>query len=192
MNKSYIKKASYYGVAGSIGIMIASSLTGCEKAQEEAQNMFIIMQERADGGYDVVEKHPTEGPSRAIVRDINGNERMMSNEELTMLAQQEAQRVDSGASSMGNSGGGMSMGEAILAAATGAILGNLIGNALANKMANNPKFQAAQRQAANKTSAIQRSATSKPSGASSASKPKSGYFGNQAGSTSKSSSYYGG
>lgn len=190
MNKSYIKKASYYGVAGSIGIIIASSLSGCEKAQEEAQNMFIIMQERADGGYDVVEKHPTQGPSRAIVRDINGNERMMSNEELTMLAQQEAQRVENGTSNMGNNnGGGMSMGEAILAAATGAILGNLIGNALANKMANNPKFQATQRQAANRTSAIQRSSTMKPS--TTPNQPKSGYFGNKNGAN-KSSGFFGG
>ena len=190
MKNNYIKKASYYGVAGTIGIMIASSISGCEKPQEEAQNMFIIMQELENGKYEVVEKHPTDGPSRAIVRDRNGNERMMSNEELTMLAQQEAQNVQNGNSNIGeNMGSGMSMGEAILAAATGAILGNLIGNALANSMMNNPRFQATQRQAAKRTSAIQRNTMNKQKSYNT--KSKSGFFGSK-GSSSGSRGFFGG
>jgi len=190
MNKSYIKKASYYGVAGSIGVLISSVISGCEQKNEaEASNMFIVLQERAGGGYDVVEKHPTSGLSRAIVRDLQGNERMMSNEELTLLAQQEAQRVDNGSSNMG-SGGGMSMGEAILAAATGAILGNLIGNALANKMNNNSRFQSAQRQSANKTASSTRGSSAKKS---SATKSRSGFFGKSTKSRRSSSrGFFGG
>ena len=178
--KEYIQKTSQIAIASISAITAGGLLAGCESHQQEAQNMFIVLQQKADGSYDVIEIHPTDGPSRAIVRDLKGNERMMSNEEMTALAQQEAQKIDNGTSNMGH-GGGMSMGEAILAAATGAILGNMIGNALANKMNNNQRFQSAQRQSANKTSAYTRSAKSKS--ASKTSKSRSGFFGKSKNST---------
>jgi len=173
--KEYIQKTSQIAIASISAITVGGLLAGCESHQQEAQNMFIVLQQKADGSYDVIEKHPTDGPSRAIVRDLNGNERMMSNEEMTALAQQEAQKIDNGTSNMGH-GGGMSMGEAILAAATGAVLGNLIGNSLANKINNNPRFKEAQRQSANKTSAYSRSAKSSTS-KTGRKKSRSGFFG---------------
>jgi hypothetical protein len=173
--KHYIKTVSQITLTSISTLTAGAILVGCESKQD-AQNFFMIIQQEANGSYSVIEKHPTDGPSRAIIRDKNGNERLMSNEEMTQLAKQEAQRFQDNSSNINHNQGGMSMGEAILAAATGAVLGNLIGNSLANKINNNPRFKEAQRQSANKTSAYSRSAKSSTS-KTGRKKSRSGFFG---------------
>jgi hypothetical protein len=223
LNKDFskhIKSAVKYSTIGTMGILLASVMTGCGDKQEsnnssssqntmsqvnEAKNMFFVIQENENGGYDVVEKHPTSGDTRALLRDKDGNERMMSEAEIKKLAEEEAAKVDNGTSNLTQEGGanpsGMSLGETILAAAGGAILGSLIGNAIANKMMNNQNFQQSQRNSMNRTSSISRSVNKTPAKnmskpAAGSSKPtatKSGFF-NKPSSTSstKSTSSFGG
>jgi len=128
------------GIAlGSAGVAMMTVLTGCEAPQEKQQNRFLVIEQQTNGKYIVVEEMPTDGPSRAIIRekDVNGNtvERFMNEAEMKALAEQEYQKVQSGTSeTMQDSGGSAGMGLAgtILAVAAGSLLGNMIGNALMN------------------------------------------------------------
>lgn len=177
------------GVAlGSAGIAMMSTLTGCVQQQQEAQNKFLVIEQQANGKYIVVEEMPTEGPSRAIIRerDANGNvtERFMNEAEMKALAEQEYQNVQNGTSETlqdGAGSAGMGLASTILAVAAGSLLGNMIGNALMN----NKSFS--RNAASTNKSAYSRSATAKKSTSSS----KKSFFG----STSKSStrsSFFGG
>jgi hypothetical protein len=172
------------GVAlGSAGVAMMSVLSGCsaQQEQQQAQNKFLVIEQQADGKYIVVEEMPTDGPSRAIIRerDANGNvtERFMNEAEMKALAEQEYQKVQDGTSETVQEGTGAGMGLAgtILAAAAGALMGNMIANALMN----NKNFSK-NAQTSNK-SAYSRNAGS--TSKSSTSSQKKSFFG----STSKSS-----
>jgi len=173
------------GIAlGSAGVAMMSILSGCsQQQQQEAQNKFLVIEQLSNGKYQVVEEMPTEGPSRAIIRerDEYGNitERFMSEAEMKALAEQEYQKVQNGTSETvqdGSGSAGMGLAGTILAVAAGSLLGNMIGNALMN----NKNF--ANRSANVNKSAYSRSASSKSSTKSSS---KKSFFG----SSSRSSSY---
>ena len=181
------------GVAlGSAGIAMMSILSGCESAQEQqqAQNKFLVIEQQENGKYVVIEEMPTEGPSRAIIRERDefGNikERFMNEEEMRALAEQEYKKVQEGTSETvqsGDTSAGMGLGGTILAAAAGALMGNMIANALMNNknFANN---------AANANrSAYSRSAT--PSSSTSKSSTGKSYFGSGSSKSSTSTSSYG-
>jgi hypothetical protein len=177
------------GVAlGSAGIAMMSVLSGCsaQQEQQQAQNKFLVIEQQANGKYVVVEEMPTDGESRAIIRekDENGNvtERFMNEAEMKALAEQEYQKVQDGTSEtiQDNSGSaGMGLASTILAVAAGSLLGNMIGNALMN----NKNF--AKNSATTNKSAYSRSTSSSSSKTSST---KKSFFG----SGSKTSSYSGG
>jgi hypothetical protein len=181
------------GVAlGSAGVIMMSVLSGCESSQQEqktGQNKFLIIEQQADGKYIVVEEMPTEGPSRAIIREVdeNGNktERFMNEDEMKKLAEQEYKKVQEGSSETlksGESSAGMGLGGTILAVAAGSLLGNMIGNALMN----NKNF--ASRSSTVNKSAYSRSAGGQASGSGSSTK-KSFFGGSKTASTSTSSTY---
>jgi len=137
-NKHISSIASGVGL-GSAGVLMMSVLTGCEAPQEQQQNRFLVIEQQANGKYIVVEEMPTEGPSRAIIRekDANGNttERFMNETEMKALAEQEYQKVQDGTSETIQEGGGsagMGLAGTILAVAAGSLLGNMIGNSLMN------------------------------------------------------------
>lgn len=175
------------GVAlGSAGVIMMSVLSGCESSQQEQQqqNRFLVIEQQTNGKYIVVEEIPTDGPSRAIIRekDANGNtvERFMNEAEMKALAEQEYQKVQNGTSETlqsGDTSGGMGLAGTILAVAAGSLLGNMIGNALMN----NKNFS--KNSAASNRSAYSRSAASRSSASKSSSKKS--FFG---GSSSRSSS----
>ncbi len=131
------------GVAlGTAGIMMMSVLTGCEQRQQEAQNKFLVIEQLPNGQYKVVEEMPTEGPTRAIIRerDANGNiqERFMNEAEMKALAAQEYEKVQNGTSETlhdSDSSAGMGLAGTILAVAAGSLLGNMIANSLMNNKA---------------------------------------------------------
>lgn len=158
------------GVAlGSAGVVMMSLLSGCEQKQEEQkpQNKFLVIEQQADGKYVVVENLPTEGPSRAIIRekDAEGKvtERIMSEEEMKKLAEQEYQKVQDGTSETLKSGegsAGMGLAGTILAVAAGSLLGNMIGNALMNNKNFASRSNAATQSAYNRSSAPSSSASS--------------------------------
>ena len=184
------------GVAlGSAGIVMMSILGGCESSQQQQQqqqeqkqqqNKFLVIEQQANGKYVVVEEMPTEGPSRAIIRetDANGNktERIMSEAEMKALAELEYKKVQDGSSetlSSSEGGAGMGLAGTILAVAAGSLLGNMIGNALMN----NKNFS-------QRASTVNQSAYNRPaSGASSAaaSSTKKSYFGGSGSTTAPAS-----
>lgn len=171
-------------VLGSAGIAMMSILSGCEAPQEQQQNRFLVIEQQANGKYMVVEEMPTDGPSRAIIRekDENGNtvERFMNEAEMKALADQEYQKVQNGTSEtvQENAGsGGMGLGGTILAVAAGSLLGNMIGNALMN----NKNFS--KNATSSNKSAYSRSAASRTSKSST----KKSFFGNSSRSSSSRS-----
>ena len=179
------------GVAlGSAGVMMMSVLSGCENGsqQQQAQNKFLVIEQQPNGKYVVVEEMPTEGPSRAIIRerDENGNvtERFMNEAEMKALAEQEYQKVQNGSSETLQSGSGdagMGIAGTILAAAAGALMGNMI----ANSLMNNKNFS---RNAAS----ANRSAYSRSNSAKSYKRPSSGkksFFGSSKSRSSSSRSF---
>ncbi len=186
--KHYIKKISQVSAFGSVAVLAAIALGGCEQKPKEesgtsvseaakAQGQFMVIQEISEGKYKVIEQYPANGPSRAILKDMNGTERLLSEDELKKLANEEAKKVENNTSNLTKEnsaqmhGGGMSLGETILASAAGALIGGYI----ANKLFNNPNFQANQR--ANTPTQMSQPATkTAPSTATTGAKPQSGYF----------------
>jgi len=186
----HISSISSGVILGSAGIAMMTILTGCEAPKEQQQNRFLVIQQQANGKYIVVEEMPTDGPSRAIIRekDENGNvtERFMNEQEMKRLAEQEYQKVQNGTSEtmQENSGGaGMGLAGTILAVAAGSLLGNMIGNSLMN----NKNFS--KNAATSNKSAYSRSAAGKASKSSSS---KKSFFGNSKKSSSRSGGFFGG
>lgn len=178
---------------GSMGLIVLSALSGCgsqEEPQAEAANKFIVVEQLSSGKYVVIEEMPTTGPSRAIIRETDGNgtvhERILSEAEMKELADQEYKKMQEGKSELNAEphGEGMGLAGTILAAAGGALLGNMIGNALMN----NSNFR--KNQDASNRSAYHRSASGGASSA--ANTQKKSFFGSSASKSTASSSSYGG
>lgn len=175
------------GVAlGGAGLVMMSILSGCnEPEQKEQPNKFVIIEQQPNGKYLVVEEMPTDGPSRAIIRekDANGNtvERFMNEEEMKTLAEQEYLKTQDGTSETvqsGDSSGGMGLAGTILAVAAGSLLGNMIGNAL-NK---NKNFS-------QRASSVNQSPYARSNAAKSSSKKS--FFGSSSSSSPASKTSYG-
>jgi hypothetical protein len=182
------------GVAlGSAGVLMMSVLTGCEAPQEKAQNKFLVIEQQPNGKYVVVEELPTDGPSRAILREYDENgrmtERFMSEEEMKALAAQEYEKVQNGTSETlqdGAGSAGMGLAGTILAVAAGSLLGNMIGNALMN----NKNFS--RNAASTNRSAYSRSAAGKSSTKSSSTKKSFFGGGSKSSSYKRSGGFFGG
>lgn len=213
----HIKKITSYSMVGSLGLTIVAGLQGCGEAPQDMptqvqndqpgmeslqgdlqnQNYFLVIEQTGEqpDQYQLAERHPTSGPTRAVLRGMDGSETILSNEELTALAEAEAQKVEAGTSNLTKepseaSSGGLSLGETILASAAGALIGGMI----ANKLAGNANYQKNQR--ANTRPAARVSQNAQPRKAPSSTqkaKPKSGFFGgNKSGSSSSSARSFGG
>jgi len=177
---------------GSMGVIVMSTITGCSQQEEEQQqNRFLVIEQQPNGKYVVVEEMPTEGPSRAIIRehDENGRvvERFMNEDEMRQLAQQEYNKMENGQSELNQApaaDAGMGLAGTILAVAAGSLLGNMIGNALMG----NKNFQK-HSNSVNK-SAYHKSAAGKRSSGSSS--KKSFFGGSKKSSSSTRSRSFGG
>jgi hypothetical protein len=179
---------------GSMGVIVMSSITGCsgQQQEEQQQNRFLVIEQQPNGKYIVVEEMPTEGASRAIIRERDENgmvtERFMNEDEMRTLAEQEYQKMQNGQSELNqepSASPGMGLAGTILAVAAGSLMGNMIGNALMG----NKNFQR-HSNSVNK-SAYHKSAAAKKS--SSASKSKKSFFGgSKKSSSSGRRSFFGG
>lgn len=210
MSKHYIKKALTYSAVGSLGLTVVAALQGCGEtglpgdqgqnqsqaqiADAAAQGLFMVIQQTGENPdtFELKEKYPSGEGTRAILKGLDGSERILSEEELKQLAEAEAQRVESGESQLAqspeaSSQGGLSLGETILASAAGALIGGMI----ANKLMNNSNFQKNQ-QAVNQRAQSSMNSTRKPGAGNTAgksnSKPRSGFFGGNKGGSRGSSS----
>lgn len=174
------------GVAlGGAGLVMMSVLSGCSQEEQTPANKFLVIEQQANGKYLVVEEVPTDGPSRAVIRekDANGNtvERFMNEAEMKTLAEQEYLKTQDGTSETvqgGDSSAGMGLAGTILAVAAGSLLGNMIGNALMK----NKNFS--QRATSVNQSPYARSAAAKSSA-------KKSFFGSSSSSSSSSKSSFG-
>lgn len=201
MNK-HIKKISNYTMIGGFSALALVALSGCDTQKPKSQDnvsqtlqdskkkgAFVILEEQSDGSYKVLEEYPSE-QTHVIVRDKNGNERVLTQEEINKLIKEEEKKINNGTSELtSTTGGGLGLGGALLASAAGAILGSYIGN----KLFNNPAYQQNQMRNYKSPQAYERSKNSFSNPSSSASRSssssgKSGFFG----SSSNRTSTYGG
>lgn len=198
MMKHYIKKISTYAMVGSIGAAAMVVMTGCEQRPQgsgdtftqasQRQGAFVVIDEVAPNQYKIAEEYPAD-TTRVILRKLDGSEKILSKEELDALVAQEAKRIESGESALTqpNSGGGLSLGEALLASAAGAIIGSWIGS----KLFNNPNYQQNRQRGYKSPSAYQRSVNSfnkakQARSSSRAGTTRSGFFGSKSGTSSRS------
>ncbi len=187
-NRSKFQTIASAIALGSMSLVVMNALSGCTQQQQEPKNRFLIIEQGVNGKYSVIEEVPTDGPSRAIVRERDENglmkERLMSEEEMRVLAQQEYKNVQQGTSeaTQSHGGEGMGLGGTILAVAAGSLLGNMI----ANQLMGNKNFS----QNANR---VNKSAYHAQRKASAAGSSKKSFFGNsqRSGSSGTTSSYAG-
>jgi len=194
----YIRKISDYMIAGGIGVMVIASMQGCEqkdnkdnvlKEAAKTQGALVIVDEISPGQYKIAEEYPS-STTRIILRNADGTERILSQEEIDKLVKDEAKKIDNNTSALTNpqmSSGSMGLGGILLSSIAGAMIGSWIGN----KLFNNQNFQNQRAASYKSPQAYSKSSSSfnKPAGSSSgtsgASK-SSGFFGSSGGSSSTS------
>ncbi len=208
--KTHIKKISNYAMVGGLGALLITGLVGCsdsrnnneQQGQSDAfsqasqkQGAFVVIEESADKQYKIVDEFPA-NKTTIVLRKPDGSEKILSQEEIDKLVKEEAAKIDAGTSALTNpemSSGGMGLGGVLLSSIAGAMIGSWIGN----KLFNNQNYQN-QRQTQYKspqTYSRSQSSFSKPAGSTSTSSStkKSGFFGSNNTSTSKTNnSTYGG
>ncbi len=198
MSKPYIKPIFSYSMVGSLGLSIVASLQGCGGDQPPApppnptpgtiseatksEGVFMVIQQTGANPdtFELKEKYPSSEGTRAILKDMNGNERILSEAELKKMAEEEAKKVEAGTSNLTQpvaQNQGMSLGETILASAAGALIGGMI----ANKLMGNANYQQHQQYQQQRTQpSISRPASGTDTRAvnPNQAQPKSGFFGN--------------
>lgn len=192
MKHKYIQHIKNYAMVGGLGVMAVFSLSACDSQSSQnslgstlensqKNGAFVIIEEQFDGSYKVLEEYPSD-QTRVMLKDKNGQERLLTQSEIDELIKQEEAKINSGTSELTNpNGGGLGLGGAILASAAGAILGSYIGN----KLFNNPNYQANSQRNYKSPQAYERSKNSfnnkaNGMGAAKTNTGKSGFFGNNA------------
>jgi len=194
-----MRKLSDYAIAGGLGTLLATGLTGCfgggdETTQEDSKpkGAFVIIEEVEKGKYKVKDEYPSD-ETRIVLKQLDGVERVLTQDEMNKLIYDEAAKIENNTSNLTNPNSanvgnqGMSLGETLLASAAGAMLGAWIGN----KLFGNQNYQN-NRQAGYKSPQTYSKSTnsfSRPS--TTTSSTRSGFFGNKSTSSSSSSSYGG-
>ncbi|HHH37318.1 MAG TPA: hypothetical protein ENK77_01735, partial [Epsilonproteobacteria bacterium] len=136
----HLNTFSKTATASGLGLLLATGLTGCigggsetQQSQQQSSGAFVIIEETAPGKYQVKDEFPAE-ETRIVLKELNGNERVLTQEEMDQMMREESAKIDNGTSNLTNpqmqQQGGMGLGEAILASAAGAIIGSWIGSKL--------------------------------------------------------------
>lgn len=170
-DKKFLNKIGDSKIAGmfsktGLGLVAVLAIVGCNGGENQnASNgleqatkngAIVTIEEQADGSYKILEETPSSS-TRVILREQNGNERILTQEEIDKIIQEESKKIDSGTSQLTNpTGAGLSLGETILASAAGAILGSWIGS----KLFNNQNYQSQQRTSYKTPQAYERSQNS--------------------------------
>ena len=170
--KKFLKKISDPKIVGvfsksGLGLVAILTLVGCDNGAQTSNNTgsleqatkngaTVTIEQQSDGTYKILEETPSD-TTRVILREANGNERILSQEEIDKIIAEESKKIDAGTSQLTNpTGAGLSLGETILASAAGAILGSWIGS----KLFNNQNYQAQQRTSYKTPQAYERSQNS--------------------------------
>ncbi|MBZ7987663.1 hypothetical protein [Campylobacter canadensis] len=166
------------------------SACGAQEEQKQAQGSFLIIEEYAPKQYKIKEEFPAE-ETRVVLKELNGNERILSKEELDEIIKAENAKIDNNSSSLTNSSisSSHSLGEVLLSSVAGAIIGSWIGN----KLFNNSNFANQKASHYQNPSAYQKSVNSfnKTSTSSKSSSKSSGFFKNSGSSSSSKTGSFG-
>jgi hypothetical protein len=215
--KKYIKKVSNYSIVGGLGAVLVLGMSGCSDSgsnnnQNEGNSQaftqanakegaFVVIQEVGKDQYQIVDEYPA-SETRIILKKQDGTEKILTQAEIDELVAKEAQKIDNGTSaltnpSMSDGGGGLSLGETLLASAAGAIIGSYIGS----KLFNNSNYQNARQNSYQnrstynrsvnsfKKSSTARTGTKSTTTSKTTSTKKSGFFKSSKSSSSSSRSY---
>ena len=142
----------------------------------QQEGAFVVVEKASDGSYKIADEFPA-AKTTIVLRNPDGTERILSQEEIDKLVKEEEKKIDAGTSALTNpemSSGGMGLGGVLLSSIAGAMIGSWLGN----KLFNNQNFQnqkAAQYKSPQTYSKSQ-SSFNKPSSRSGAGK-QSGFFG---------------
>lgn len=203
--KSHIKKISDYAMVGGLGAFLVVGLVGCgdssnnnqSQGQSDAfsqasqkQGAFVVVEQNEAGQYKIADEFPA-SRTTIVLRSPDGTERILTQEEIDKLVKEEEAKIDAGTSALTNpemSSGGMGLGGVLLSSIAGAMIGSWLGN----KLFNNQNYQN-QRQAQYKspqTYSRSQSSFSKAPASSTTSNTakKSGFFGSNSNSPTKSTS----
>ena len=142
----------------------------------QQEGAFVVVEKASDGSYKIADEFPA-AKTTIVLRNPDGTERILSQEEIDKLVKEEETKIDAGTSPLTNpemSSGGMGLGGVLLSSIAGAMIGSWLGN----KLFNNQNFQnqkAAQYKSPQTYSKSQ-SSFNKPSSTAGAGK-QSGFFG---------------
>ena len=151
----------------------------------QQEGAFVVVEKASDGSYKIADEFPA-AKTTIVLRNPDGTERILSQEEIDKLVKEEEKKIDAGTSALTNpemSSGGMGLGGVLLPSIAGAMIGSWLGN----KLFNNQNFQnqkAAQYKSPQTYSKSQ-SSFNKPSSTAGAGK-QSGFFGGNNQNTSQS------
>ena len=142
----------------------------------QQEGAFVVVEKASDGSYKIADEFPA-AKTTIVLRNPDGTERILSQEEIDKLVKEEEAKIDAGTSPLTNpemSRGGLGLGGVLLSSIAGAMIGSWLGN----KLFNNQNFQnqkAAQYKSPQTYSKSQ-SSFNKPSSSAGAGK-QSGFFG---------------
>lgn len=197
----YIRKISDYMIAGGIGVMVIVGMQGCDNKEETKKNVLtdaaktqgalVIVDEISPGKFKIAEEYPS-ATTRIILRNFDGTEKILSQEEIDKLVKEESVKIDNNTSALTNpqvSSNSMGLGGILLSSVAGAMIGSYIGN----KLFNNQNFQSQRATSYSSPQAQSRSASSfnKPSstsGAAGSAAKSGGFFAPTSGSSSSATS----
>jgi hypothetical protein len=208
--KHYIKKISNYAIVGGLGALVMTSFSACEQKPQDnfnnqsftqansKQGAFVIIQKQENGGYSIIDEYPS-STTRIILRQLDGSERILTQDEIDKFVKEESIKIDNGSSNLTKpqesiSSGGMGLGEVLLSSIAGAMIGSYIGN----KLFNNSNYQNNKSRSYKSPSTYSRSVNSfnkarnNTSTKKSSSSKRNGFFSNKSGSRSSSRSFFGG
>lgn len=194
----YVKKLSHITALSGLGVLLAAGVTGCgndsqpQEEQQQAKGAFVIIEETAPGKYMIKDEFPAD-ETRIVLKKLDGNEQVLTQEEMDALIKDEAAKIDNGTSALTQPDaqltqqGGMGLGEAILASAAGAIIGSWIGS----KLFGNQNYQNNRKAGYKSPATYSRSTNSFNKPTSPAKSTRSGFFGSQSSSSKSGSSSFG-
>ena len=151
----------------------------------QQEGAFVIVEKALDGSYKIADEFPA-AKTTIVLRNPDGTERILSQEEIDKLVKEEEAKIDAGTSPLTNpemSSGGMGLGGVLLSSIAGAMIGSWLGN----KLFNNQNFQnqKATQYKSPQTYSKSQSSFNKPSSTAGAGK-QSGFFGGNNQNTSQS------
>jgi hypothetical protein len=183
--------------ATAMGAILVSGISGCgsnneyQQTQQINQNAFVIIEETAPGKYKIKDEFPAD-ETRIVLKTLDGQERVLTKQEMDELIKKEAAKIDDGTSNLTNpnaqmSDSGMGLGEVLLSSMAGAVLGSWIGN----KLFGNSAYQNHRKASYKSPSTYSRSKNSFNKPKAKSSHRRSGFFKRNSRSHSRSS-FFGG